>query len=339
VKLSQAVLELHLSQPFESNKGSLSTVRQVLVQLECQGRTGLGTALLARADPSPTTIMAALDRCAPLLAGASPLIIEQLLDRLQVALADTPAALAALDMALHDLLGQHAGVPVHHLLGLAASPLPPTALSLGALSTTDVVDRARHLAAWPILKLKMTARTDVQCVEQLRQVYAGRIWIDGNGAWDPDGALAAADTFSRCGVELIEQPIPPGTPDRLRYVRERSPLPIVADEDCCTPDDVSRLAGCVDAINIKLAKCGGLRHALDMIGRARRAGLAVMLGCRTESVLGITAMAQLGPLADYLDLDGHLDLIDDPYTGLQVHVGQLTLPTTPGLGVHTRATH
>jgi L-alanine-DL-glutamate epimerase-like enolase superfamily enzyme len=337
VKLTYDGLTLQLGQPFVSNKGSVTRVHQVLVRLQWEGRIGLGTAVFAREyGMLADTVAPALDACAELLSGASPFHLEQVLDRLEAAVPGQSTAVAAVDMALHDLLGQVAGLPLRRLWGLGGLALGPTALSLGALPEGEVVERARQLARWPILKLKMTAATDMHSVGRLREVYDGRIWIDGNGAWDIGEAIAAAEAFHRYGVELLEQPIRAGTPDMLRLVRERSPLPIVADEDCLGPQDVLRLQACADVINIKLLKCGGLRRALEMIRLARRLGLGVMLGCKTESVLGITAIAQLAGLADYLDLDGHLDLLDDPYAGIGVDCGRITLPEAPGLGVTPR---
>lgn len=337
MKLRYDMLRLQRREPFVSNKGNVSLVHQFLITLEWQGRTGVGTAVLApEYGMVAETVQAALVRCAPLLRGSTPFQLEQVLNRIEDAVADQPTVVAAIDMALHDLLGQSAGMPLHRLLGLDGLSLAPTSLSLGVLPAEQLIARACQRADWPILKLKMTAAIDLEVVSRVRAVYAGRIWVDGNGAWEPDQAIEAAEILSRYGVELLEQPIPSGTPERLRLVRERSPLPIVADEDCRGPQDVLRLQGCADVINIKLLKCGGLRRALDMIRLAHRLGLRVMLGCKTETVAGITAMAQLAGLADYLDLDGHLDLLDDPYTGIAVDHGRITLPEGAGLGVAPR---
>ncbi len=299
MNLTTEVLTLHLGQPFLSNAGSTTAVRQVVARLCDNGLVGLGTAVLAKQQTTP--------------------------DEKQLA--------AAIDMARHDRDATAAGCSLRQLWRVPDAPRVPTAMSLGASSTAELLDRARGLADWPILKLKMTSGTDIESVARLRDVYDGRIWVDGNGAWDAAGAIAAAEVFARHGVELLEQPIPAGTPELLQFVRERSAVPIVADEDCFGLADVARLAGCVDVINIKLIKCGTLRTALDMVHLARRLGLRVMLGCKTESVLGTTAMAQLGGLADYLDLDGHLDLIDDLFTGMRIERGQIVLPEAPGLGV------
>jgi L-alanine-DL-glutamate epimerase-like enolase superfamily enzyme len=337
VRLSQTVVCLQLREPFTSHKGRTTGVRQVVVRLHWQKWFGLGTAIPASEyGVDMNTIQSAIGTCADLLEGRSPFELEMLLDRIEAAVPDQPRALAAVDMALHDLLGQVAGLPLHRLWGLAGRPLMPTGLSLGVLPEEMLAERVRKLANWPILKLKMTPASDPRIVRRLREVYSGRLWVDGNGSWSPRQALAAADVFHDFGVELLEQPIAAGTPEQLRFVCERSPVPIVADEDCIGPRDVLRLQGCANAINIKLLKCGGLRRAFEMIRLARHAGLQVMLGCKTESALGITALAQLAGLADYLDLDGHLDLTNDPYAGIAIQFGQITLPEGAGLGITER---
>lgn len=335
MKLIYEDLNLHLSEPFVSNKGTISRISQFLVRLHWKGLTGLGTVVFAKEyGMTDETVRAALDAFAKLVEGATPYEAEQVLTRLEGAVHRQPTAVAAVDMAIHDLIGQIAGLPLHRLWGLEGLPVGPTGLSLGALPADELIERARKMARWPILKLKMTPGSDIQIVGRLRDVYDGRIWIDGNGSWDAEQAVAAAKDFHRYGVELLEQPVRSGQLDAMRYVREHSHVPIVADEDCIGPDDVLKLRGCADVINIKLLKCGGLRRAHEMIRLARRAGLQVMLGCKTESVVGITAMAQLAGLGDYLDLDGNLDLCDDPFVGITVDdYGRIKLPEGPGLGI------
>jgi L-alanine-DL-glutamate epimerase-like enolase superfamily enzyme len=280
--------------------------------------------------------LAALETCTPTLAEAEAWDIEPVLDLLEHPLRDHPAALTACEMALHDLAFQPRGLPVRRLWSATDSPLEPTAVSIGAGAESEVLRSARAHSEWPILKLKMTPGTDIHMVGRVRDAHGGRIWIDGNGSWDARAAIDTAEVLQGYGVELLEQPVPAGQPEVLGFVRARSPLPIVADEDCRGPEDVSRLQGRADVINVKLVKCGGLRRALRTINLARGAGLRVMLGCKTESVLGVTAMAQLAPLADYLDLDGHLGLANDPFSGISIDRGHITLPTAAGLGISSQ---
>jgi L-alanine-DL-glutamate epimerase-like enolase superfamily enzyme len=142
------------------------------------------------------------------------------------------------------------------------------------------------------------------------------------------------DVLVECGVESVEQPLPPHDIDGLRFVRERSVLPIIADESCVVATDIPRLVAAVDGINIKLSKCGGLREALKMIATARSHGMLVMAGCMIETSLGITAAAHFAPLLDYADFDGAALLSDDPYVGATIVGGKIAIPDAPGLGVH-----
>ncbi|MEU3528102.1 dipeptide epimerase [Streptomyces sp. NPDC038707] len=330
MRFAHRVLSIGLKEPFVSNTGVTTEVRQSMVELTWEDLRGYGTA--RGADPAEVAA------CAPLLAGAgSPYELRRVLDRLAEA-GIGPAARAAVDMALHDLLGKACGQPLHRLWGLAGLPLAPTALSIGACPDAELLARGRALADWPVLKLKLTPRDDGSRAGLLRSVYGGRIRVDGNGSWNPEEAVRVARTLHGHGVELLEQPVPPGDPEALRYVHERSPVPVYADEDCAGPQDIPRLRGRVSGVNVKLVKCGGLLAARETVTLARRAGLRVMLGCKLESALGVTAMAQLAPLADELDLDGHLGLVGDPFTGAAVDRGVIGLPTAPGLGATTTST-
>jgi L-Ala-D/L-Glu epimerase len=327
-------LILELKEPFKSNKGTFTSVHQIAVQLSWKGRVGIGTAVLAKEyGMTAETVREALDKCSHCIQGSSPFEMEKLLYCLETNIPDQPTVIAAIDMAVHDLLGQIAGLPLHQLWGLTGLPISPTSISLGVMNQDKILERAKKLSHWPILKLKMTANNDLDMVGRLREVYQGRIWVDGNGTWDWEEAISVSQTLHQYGVELLEQPIRAGSIELMRTVQRYSPIPIVADEDCVTAEDLLSLRGCVDVVNIKLLKCGGLHRAMEMIRLARSLGFKVMLGCKTESVLGVTAMAQLAGLADYLDLDGHLNIRSDPYMGIQVQDGYITLPRRPGLGV------
>ncbi|WP_149183694.1 enolase C-terminal domain-like protein [Streptomyces sp. TRM49041] len=330
MRLTHRTVSIALKEPFAGNTGVTTAVRQSVVELAWEGLTGYGTA--RGADP------AEVDARAPLLRDASPYELRRALGRLTAA-GTSAAVLSAVDLALHDLLGKATGQPLHRLLGLGGLPTAPTAVSIGACDDAELVTRARELADWPVIKLKFTPDDDGRRAGVLRSVYGGRIRVDGNGSWTPEQALRVAGELRRHGVELLEQPVAPGALDDLRYVHERSPVPVFADEDCSGPADVLRLRGRVSGVNIKLITCGGLRAAREMITLARHGGLQIMLGCKLESSLGVTAMAQLAGLADHLDLDGHVGLVDDPFSGATVDRGVITLPETPGLGAGPNRTH
>ena len=334
MRFTLEAVELRLAEPFVNARGTQSTVRQILLELTWDGLTGVGVAHVADRDGlAEEAVRASLLASLRPLVGRTPGEAASRLNRLETGSPAACSAASAVDMAVHDLLGQVAGLPLRRLCGLPVRSAVPTAISLGAGDGRWLRQRALDLIRWPVIKLKMTPGEDASRVAMVRDVHPGRIWVDGNGCWDRRAAIAMAEKLHAHGVELLEQPVPAGRPEDLRAVRAASPIPVVADEDCRTPGDVLRLAGCADVVNIKLFRCGGLLRARRMIRLARRVGLRVMLGCKTESVVGVTAMAQLAGLADYLDLDGHLDLLDDPYRGIEVEHGLLTVPTAAGLGL------
>jgi L-alanine-DL-glutamate epimerase-like enolase superfamily enzyme len=188
----------------------------------------------------------------------------------------------------------------------------------------------------PIVKVKLGFPGDVDVLEAMRARYTGTLRVDANEGWTPEEAVAKLETLARAGVEFCEQPIPAGTPERLRWIRERSRVPLVADEDVRDARDLPALAGCVDGVNVKLVKCGGIRAALAAIHTARALGLRVMLGCMVESAILATAAAHLSPLADWADLDGPFLTARDPFAGVTYDGGKLVLPRGPGLGVVER---
>jgi L-alanine-DL-glutamate epimerase-like enolase superfamily enzyme len=240
---------------------------------------------------------------------------------------------AAYDAALHDLRGKQFGEPVHRLLDLPDPTPVATAYTIG-LVDPDLVGVP---AAFSVLKVKAGDEHDVDRIAAVRRAAPdARLLIDPNGGWTPEQTLRRLEELARHRIEMVEQPIPPGTPDRLAWISERTDVPIVADEDAATEADVDRLAGAVAGINIKLAKCGGIAPALRLATKARAAGMEIMLGCLVASTLGIAPAVHLAGLARWVDLDGHLLLADDPYAGIGGDDGFLRLTDAPGLGVQRR---
>ncbi|HEY0062237.1 MAG TPA: enolase C-terminal domain-like protein [Telluria sp.] len=337
MQLSWDTVDFNISAPILTHKGMRPRLlQQLVVRLEWQGLHGLGLAVPAPDyGTSLESLAQALGRCVPLLRGRCPDQLEAILRDLPVQ--DQASAMAAIDMALHDLLGQRAGLGVHALLGLGALALPPTFASIGIVAPDVAARETQALAQWSCIKLKMGSVPDFARVETVRALHGGLLAVDANGAWTAQQALEVVAELARIGVDLVEQPVARGERAGLRLVRERAAMPILADEDCAGVDDILALHGCVDGINIKLLKCGGIRNAHKMIVLARQLGMKVMLGCKAESTIGVTAMAQLGGLADWLDLDGHLLLSNDPYAGVLVENGRVSLPAGPGLGLQRRA--
>lgn len=253
------------------------------------------------------------------------------------AIAHHGGAKCAIDTALHDLVGKVTNRSVRDLLDLPG-PIPPTDFTLGLDEPGVVAERARRAARFPALKIKCGGPADLATLEAVRSVYDGPIRVDANTGWQPDEALTLLPELERLGVELIEQPFPARRLDQLRWLQERSALPIVADESAVTIGDLDGLVGVVAGVNVKLAKCGGIAAARAMLGRARELGFRTFLGCMEETSVVIAASAAVASLADWVDLDGNLLLADDPFTGLTLGDDcRWNLADAPGLGVSRRA--
>jgi L-alanine-DL-glutamate epimerase-like enolase superfamily enzyme len=323
-----APLALPLVHRFTIARSSEEIARTVLVRLRWRGIEALGeSAPVARYHESVESVIQALDERE---LGDDPYALETLL-------ADcSPAVRCGLDVALHDCIARDVDRPLWRLLGLDPTRTPVTSFTLGIAPIDETLEKVREIAEHPILKVKVGAGRDVETVAAIRAIYHGTIRIDANEAWTPEEAVEMLDELSRYDIEFCEQPIPAGTPERLRWIRERSSIPLVADEDAKDASDLAALAGCVDGVNVKLVKCGGIRGALAMIHTARALGLKVMLGCMVESAILATAAAHLSPLVDWADLDGPFLVADDPFAGISYAGGKIVLPEGPGLGVQER---
>jgi L-alanine-DL-glutamate epimerase-like enolase superfamily enzyme len=200
-------------------------------------------------------------------------------------------------------------------------------------SPEEMEPKLETVIDFPALKVKLGAPGDVENLRLIRRRYRGRIRVDANAAWNAAAAVGVLRQIEPLDIELVEQPVPREDLDGLRWVRERSGIPIYADESAHRLEDVGNLAGRVDGVNLKLMKTGGLRELLRMIHAARALGLQVMIGSMVESSLALSAAAQVAPLADHLDLDGHWLLAHDPFEGAPGERGRIALSDRPGLGV------
>ena len=241
-----------------------------------------------------------------------------------------------LDTALHDMVAKAYEVPIWQLIG-TSDQLPPTDYSLGIDDPATVAERAQRVSHFPALKIKVGGPSDIETLEAVRAVFGGPLRVDANTGWEPEQAAALIPELDRLGVELVEQPFKARMLPQLRWLRERSTLPIMADESAVSIDDLPMLEGVVDGVVVKLAKAGGIGPALRQIRLARELGMKVMLGCMVESSVGVAAAAMVASEVDWLDLDGNLLLADDPFEGLVL--GQdcrWQLPAEPGLGVRRK---
>jgi len=285
--------------------------------------------------PQLAGVIGALDE-PPTSAPAARAWLTDAGDRMAAAIGHHGGAKAGLDIALHDLVARGLGMPLWQLLDTPVE-IPPTDFSIGIDTPEAVADRARRATSFPTLKIKVGGASDLATLEAVRAVYDGPLRVDANTGWLPDEGARMLPELERLGVELIEQPFPARQLPQLRWLQERSPIPIVADESAVTIEDLDALVGVVAGVNVKLTKCGGVGPALTMMRRARELGFRVMLGCMEETSVGIAAAATLAGLADWVDLDGNLLLARDPYEGLELGADKRwRLTATAGLGVRPR---
>src|SRR6266581_5138153 len=329
-------IDLRLTTPFRISRGVQNVASNAIVQINYNGYTGYGEAAPDEFyGENVETVLACIAKFAGNL-GDDPFAIEDILNNLEHLIRLNPSARAAVDMALYDLVGKMLGVPVYKLLGLNPAHAAHTSFTLGIDSPANMAKKALLARDYPILKVKVGTKNDIAMIEAIREVSAAAIRVDANAGWTPKEAIKTINALAPYSIEFVEQPVSPRDLAGLKLIRENVPMPIIADESCVTVEDIPRVAECVDGVNIKLMKCGGLRHALKMIHVARAHHLRVMIGCMIESSLAITAAAHITPLVDYADLDGHLLIDNDPYVGVTVVEGKLVLPDGPGLGVKTR---
>jgi len=340
VNASVRTLDVHLEVPFAISRSVRTQKRLVLVELEEDGRLARGE---ASPDPffgeTPESLEAEVREAVALLP-ADPLDLATVRARLDERFPHGGAAAAAIDILAHDRAAQAAGVPLRAFLGLAPAEAPPTSFTIGIAEPEVMAERAAAAAAkgFGVLKVKLGKGDDRRILGLIRERFQGTIRVDPNAAWDAREAPALIERIVPFGIEFVEQPTPPDDLEGLRYVRERSPLPIVADEAAVRLADVDRLAGACDGINVKLMKCGGIAEARAMISRAHELGLRVMLGCRAaETSVAIAAAAHLAPAVEWADLDGNLLISDDPFVAVPVERGRFVFSDRPGLGAVPRA--
>ncbi|HEV7587448.1 MAG TPA: dipeptide epimerase [Longimicrobium sp.] len=341
MKLDFEVIDLRTRHAFNiARQAAPAARRSVVVRVrDADGAEGWGEApATAYYGETADTVAAVLPRLADALAhaaGGDPFALERIDTALARSIGRNPAARVAVSTALHDLVGKKLGVPVWKLWGLDPAAAPRSSFTIGIDEPEVMREKVREAAGYPILKLKVGTARDEEILRMIRDEAPEKtLRVDANTAWTAKEAIRRIPMLEAFGVELVEQPLAPGDLEGLRLVRKRSRLPIVADESCEVAEDVARLVGAVDGVNIKLAKCGSLREALRIVHAARAHGMRVMIGCMIESTLGIAAALQLAPLVDYVDLDGAALLAEDPFTGPGMEAdGSLRFNDAPGLGV------
>jgi L-alanine-DL-glutamate epimerase-like enolase superfamily enzyme len=336
MKISHEVVRLKTRYPFVIARGGYAAHENVVVRItDDDGIEGFGEAAPNRYyGESVATVAAALEQFAPVLGSADSWSLEAIESALNRTLRGNGSAKSAVSAALHDIIGRRLGVPIHRLWGLDASDAGESSFTIGIADNDGLRQRVADAAQYPILKVKLGTDRDTEIVRVVRDAAPSkRLRVDANAAWTASHAVRMIDFLADNDVEFVEQPVAQHDIEGLRFVRSRSKLPIIADESCLVSTDVPRLAGAVDGVNLKLAKCGSLREAVKIVHVARSFGMSVMAGCMIESSLGISAVAQLAPLLDHADLDGAALLAEDPFVGTTIDGGKIRLTDNPGLGV------
>ncbi len=335
---------VHKRFPLAISRGTTSQTINIWVRVEQEGIEGWGEASpfsIIREDRQSTEVLfEALEVIAPMLEAFSPWErqkIERVLREEEI----PSAARTSIDVALHDWLGKRVEMPLWRLWGLNRRRIVPTSVTVGINSPEGARQRVRDWIPFTgggVLKIKLGSPEGIVADQEMllavrAEAPEAQLSVDANGGWSLDEAVKMCDWLATQGVKHVEQPIAAGEEENLPMLYERSPLPIFVDESCFTSHDIPKLADRVHGINIKLMKSGGLTEAMRMVHTARACGLQVMFGCYSDSTLANTAASQLSPLADYLDLDSHLNLVDDPFTGATIQNGRLIPNDLPGLGV------
>lgn len=252
-------------------------------------------------------------------------------ERLKHAFGERSFSLCAIDVAIHDLYGRKHSNSLTSLWGFSGKG-PNTNYTIGIDTVDRMVEKMLEFP-WPLYKVKLGTHEDLAIMKALRASTEAKFRVDANCGWTVEETLAHASALKEMGVEFIEQPLPAGDWEGMKKLFEQSPLPLIADESCITESDVATCAGYFHGVNIKLMKCGGLTPALRMIEQAKALGMKVMVGCMTESSVGISAIGQLLPQLDYVDMDGFLLIENDPGKGPWVEDDRVHMPASPGTGV------
>lgn len=336
MKLILQKFDLPLRHRFTISRESTDVQETLIASLSLNGKTGYGE---ATSNPYYKCSLAAMVQEIESIREAleafpftSPEIFYEFLKRKKL----HHFTVCALDMAAHDLYGKLLGKPLYKLWKTTLHTYPTTNYTIGIASVEEMVAKMKE-KPWPIYKIKLGTGEDVAIVRELRKHTESIFRIDANGAWTPVETIENAIILKKLGVEFIEQPLAATDWQGMEKVMHYSVLPIIADESCVGEDDVHKCSLHFSGINIKLCKCGGLTPALRMIRKGRELGLKIMVGCMTESTVGISAIAQLLPQLDYVDMDGAMLLAQDIANGVVIQDNaQVLFPQEAGCGVNLR---
>lgn len=327
--------ELKLRHVFTVATYSRTTTPDVQVEITYDGVTGYGEASMPQYLGQTVQSVTAFLQKVDLSQFSDPFQLEDILAYVDSLSPGDTAAKAAVDIALHDLVGKLLGAPWYKIWGLNKEKAPSTTFTIG-IDTAEVVKQKTRECAdqFNILKVKLGRDNDKEMIETIRSVTDLPIAVDINQGWkDKAKAIDEIYWLKEHGIVMIEQPMPKEMIDDIAWITEKSPLPIFADEAIQRLKDIKSLEGAYTGINIKLMKCTGLHEAWKMLNYARAIGMKVMVGCMTETSCAVSAAAQLSPAVDFADLDGNLLISNDRFKGMEVVKGKITLPDRPGIGI------
>jgi L-alanine-DL-glutamate epimerase-like enolase superfamily enzyme len=332
--LKAKIYEVKLKHAWGLSRGTWTVRRNVLVKIERDGVTGFGEgAPIPRYNESAESALSFIEKAKPILEKD----LWEYYERWKEIDSLSPgehAGKAALDMAILDWVCKKLNVPLYRFLGLNKEKTPITTFSIGIDEVEVMKEKVKEAKDFPIYKIKVGTKDDKKIIEGIREVTDKPLRVDANEGWkSKEEALEMINWMAEKGVEFIEQPLPASMLEEQAWLKERSKIPIFADESLMTSSDIPKIANAFHGINIKLMKCGGIQEAIRMVAMARAFGLKVMLGCMIETSCGITAGASISPLFDYVDLDGNLLIINDPFKGVETSRGRLILSEKPGLGL------
>lgn len=339
MKLTWKTFDAKMKYTFTVAGSSRTTTQIVLTQITWNGYTGYGEAAmppyLGETQASVVEFLKKVD----LSRFKDPFMIEDIMTYVDGLTTNNTAAKAAVDIALHDIVGQIFGQPWWKIWGFNPEKTPYTSYTIG-LDTEEIVRKKTQEEAnnFKVLKVKVGVddKTDRMMINTIRSVAPDNmLYVDANQGWrDKFYALDMINWLADNGVTMIEQPLPKLWLDETAWITERSPIPVIADESCQRLTDVQKLKGAFSGINIKLMKCTGLREAREMISLANTLNMRLMIGCMTETSCAISAAAQLSPKVEWADLDGNLLIAEDQFDGVKLSEGgRITLNDRPGIGV------
>ena len=339
MELSFVPYDAQMRHVFTIANSSRTTTPIVLTKITYDGYTGYGEAAMPPYLGETQASVIEFLKKVNLSQFSSPFLIEDIMTYVDAIAINNTAAKAAVDIALHDLVGKMIGQPWWKIWGFDPTTCPNTSFTVG-LDTEEVVkEKTKEASPYKVIKVKLgrDEATDKMMINTIRSVTDTVICVDANQGWkDKHYALDMINWLNERNVNMIEQPMPKLMLDQTAWLTERSPLPIIADEACQRLTDIKKLHGAYTGINIKLMKCTGLREAREMVSLAQALDMKLMVGCMTETSCAISAGAQIAPKTQWADLDGNLLIANDCFSGMKIVDGKITLSDKPGLGVeHT----